>query len=77
MVAENRDSELGSLGSSSSCELHSILGKLPYCKPHLLAHICHAILALEEETGSFQVPGLSEPHSETLSQKNKKLARRW
>lgn len=67
MGAENRDSDLGSLGSSPSCELHSTLSKLPYRKPHLLAHICHAILALKEETGSFQVPGLSEPCGETLS----------
>lgn len=68
---DGQDSKLGSLGSGPA--VSSIAAWVSY---HIASLICWhtpAVLALEEEAGSSQVPSLCEPRSETLPQKPRGL----
>lgn len=65
------DPELGSLGSGPA-----VSGTAAWVSYHIASLIgwhTPAILALEEEAGSSQVPSLCEPRSETLPQKSRGL----
>ena len=71
MRGDGQDPELESLDSSPAVSCTAA-----WVSYHIVSLICwhtSAILALEEEAGSSQVPSLYEPRSETLPQKPRGL----